>query len=146
MPRLRPRRPFPRATQPEPPGDDLGQFDRCTGDEPDRVAEFQMSFGQSAGPVPDPSGEALVVDLLAERDDFGDLQARADRQRALAHTGELAGMFAPPTERDMLTGVAGDLPTSDQPMAHHPRPGMEQRGALDQGVIQVEERGAAHRA
>src|SRR5712691_9692442 len=53
-------------------------------------------------------------------------------------------MFASPTERDMLTGVAGDLPTSDQPMAHHPRPGMEQHRALDQGVIQVEERGAAH--
>ena len=40
-----------RASQPQPPGDDLGQFDRCAGDEPDRVAEFQMSFGQSAGPV-----------------------------------------------------------------------------------------------
>jgi hypothetical protein len=45
---------------------------------------FQMSFGQSAGLFPDPSGKALVVDLLAERDDFGDLQARADAHRRVA--------------------------------------------------------------
>jgi hypothetical protein len=62
------------------------------------------------------------------------------------HTGELPGMFAPPTERDMLTGVAGDLPTSDQPMAHQPAPAWNNTEPLIKVLSQVEERGAAHRA
>jgi hypothetical protein len=45
----------------------------------------------------------------------------------------------------MLRGVTSDLSTRDQPMAHHSRPGVEQRRTFDQSVIEVEERGAAHR-
>ena len=135
-----------RAAQPEPPGHDLDQFDWRASDDPNRIAPLQMLFGQPAGPAPDPSGETLVVNLFTESYHFGDLQACPDCQRSFAHVGELADMFAPPTERDMLTSVASDLPTSDQSMAHHARPGMEQHRALDQGVIQIEERGAAHRA
>jgi hypothetical protein len=134
-----------RARKTEPTGDDLGKFHRCCGHKPYRFTGVEMALGEPAGPVPDPCGEALVVDLFAQRHDLGDPQARAERQRPVAQVRDLTRTFATPAIRNMVPGVAGDLSACDEPMAHHPDPEVEQHRTLDQRVVEIEERRVAHR-
>ena len=48
-----------------------GQFDRGRGDQPDSLARVEVHLGEGSGAGPDLVRHQLVIDLLAETDQFG---------------------------------------------------------------------------
>ena len=67
----------------QPVGDDLREFGRRRGNQPDALPGVEVQLGQGARAGPDLRGHRLVVDLLAERHDLVDLLAGDERERGV---------------------------------------------------------------
>ena len=133
-----------RAGQAEAAGDDRGGLHRGGGDQPDLLARVEVGLGQGAGAGPDAVGHVLVVDLLADGHQLGDAVALDDGQRAVAGVLHVLRVLdAGQPEPGLLPGEPGEFaPLEELPLVQA-APEVEDRGALHDGVVEVEEGGGA---
>lgn len=131
-----------RAGQAEAAGDDRGRLHRGGGDQPDLLPGVEVGLGEGAGAGPDAVGHVLVVDLLADGHQLGDAVALDDGQGAVAgvlHVFRVldAGQFEP----GLLPGEPGQLAALEELAFVQAAAEVEDRRALHDGVVQVEEGG-----
>ncbi len=130
------------AGQAQAAGDDLGDLDGGRRHQPDPLARVQVGLGEGAGAGPDALGHVLVVDLLADRLEFGDAVALDDRQGGVAGLLHVLGVLDPgQPEPCLLPGELRELAGLEELPLVQASPEVEERGALHDGVVQVEEGG-----
>lgn len=131
-----------RAGEPEPLGDDLRQLHRCRGDQPHLLSGIEVHLGERAGAGPDLVGDDLVVDLLAERCEFGGGAPGDELQGALltaAHIG--AVLFAGDPELHLFPGDIDQVGGLEVFAGGQTAGEVHDGRALHHGVVHIEERG-----
>ena len=130
-----------RASEPEPSGHDVGEFDRRGGDQPDALAGRQMALGEFPRALPDAVGHRIVVDFLAERDDVGNPVPGDERQRRFPGRLDVAGFLgAAQPEGHLAPGHLGQVTGAEQLAGREAAGEVVDRGAAHQRVVDVEER------
>ena len=128
-----------RAGQVQPPGDDRGQLDRRRGHQPDPLAGVEVLLGQGERARPDPVGHLLVVDLLAERDDLGDVLAGDERERGLAGAVQVAVRLAAQPQPHLREREPGQVVPGEEVARGQALGEVEDRRADHHRVVDVEE-------
>ena len=101
-----------------------------------------MHLGQRAGAGPDLVGDDLVVDLLTERREFGGGPALDEGERlAPARRDVVAVLLAGELKLGLRVAESGQIPVGEVLPGGEAAGEVHQRGALDEGVVDVEERG-----
>lgn len=130
------------AGQAEAAGDHLGDLHGRGRDEPDLLAGVEVGLGQGAGARPDALGHVLVVDLLADDRQFGDAVALDDGERGVLGFLHVLGVLgAGQPEPRLLPGESGQVAGLEELPLVQAAAEVEERGALHDGVVEVEERG-----
>ncbi len=129
-----------RTGQTKPLGDDLGQLVRGRRHQPHLLAGVEMHLGQRPGARPDPVGDDLVVDLLAQRAQFGGRSTLDEGQRLAAALGDVVAVL-PAGQLELGLGV-DELPhvaVTEVLAGGQTTAEVHQRGSLHQRVVDIEE-------
>ncbi len=130
-----------RAAQAQPPRDDGGGLHRGGRDQPHALARVQVGLGERPRARPDAAGHVLVVDLLADRHEFGDAVPGDDRERAVPRVRHVPRVLrAGQPEVRLLPGELHQLALAEELALVQAAAQVEDRRALHHGVVQVEER------
>lgn len=128
--------------RPSRAGDDRGGLHRGRGDQPDALPGVEVGLGEGPGAGPDAVGHVLVVDLLADGHQLGDPVPLDDGQGAVAGVLHVFRVLdARQSEPGLLPGEPGQLAALEELPLVQATAEVEDRRALHDGVVQVEEGG-----
>ena len=119
-----------------------GHLHRRRGDQPDLLADVQVHLGHGPGPGPDPGRDRLLVDLVADLLHLGHGVTGDEAEGRAASVLDVPRVLpAGQPEVRLQPDALEDHPGGEEAAPVEPLGQMEQRRALDHGVVQVEERG-----
>ncbi len=130
------------AGEPQATRDGARDLDRRRGDQPDPLPLVEVHLRQCPGAGPDPAGHGLVEDLLAEGLELLHPVPLDEGEGGAAGVGDvLRVLHAHDAEVRLLPRRAQDLAGAEELAPVQASGEVEDRGALDDRVVDVEEGG-----
>jgi hypothetical protein len=129
------------AGETEPSGDDVGDLDRRGRHQPHPLAAVEVLLGDRSRAGPDALGHVLVEDLLADLLQLTDRVPLDEGQRGRPGLGDVLGVLdTGDAEVHLLPDRAEDVAGREELAAMQPAREVEDRRALHDRVVDVEER------